>query len=116
MSSPEDVLGVTSIESYGDYSGAGYGRHTLKIQTMGFTFWFSYSTLVAFRYHGSTYVHENDWRSTTGRHLNWIDGGDKKSRLSDSEFQKKFAECFSGKVAISASKHGISIAPRPVNL
>jgi len=31
-------------------------------------------------------VRENQWWPTTGKHLNWIDGGDQKERLSKEEF------------------------------
>jgi hypothetical protein len=34
-------------------------------------------------------VHENVWGTTTGKHLNAIDGGDKKSRLKSAEFEKE---------------------------
>jgi len=56
---------------------------------------FSYSTLVAFSRVGIDHnytVHENIWSNSTGRHLNLLDGGDKKSRLSSDEFDKKLEE------------------------
>jgi len=44
--------------------------------------WFSYRTPVAFQVDGhSRVVRQNDWSTTTGKHLNWIDGGDKKSQV-----------------------------------
>ena len=49
--------------------------------------WFSYTTPVAFRVLGERrVVRVNDWSNTTGKHLNEIDGGDKKSRISGPEF------------------------------
>ena len=47
----------------------------------GATYYFSYSTLVGVRYGGTLLVRRNDWSTTTGKHLNAIDGGDKASRL-----------------------------------
>ena len=43
---------------------------------------FSYSTPVAFRNAGRWVVRVNDWGPTTGKHLNYLDSGDKSSRLS----------------------------------
>ena len=37
-------------------------------------------------------VHQNDWSNTTGKHLNWIDGGDKSSRVSADEFHRLWNE------------------------
>jgi hypothetical protein len=112
----EDILN-TKIESYGDYQSDGYGRHTMKVYANGNTFWFSYSTLVAFRKGGGrTWVHKNDWGTTTGRHLNWIDDGDKKSRLSSQDFNAKFAEEFGGSFEITTSRHGVEFRGRPVKL
>lgn len=49
--------------------------------------WFSYETPIAFRLAGGTpVVSENVWSTTTGKHLNLIDGGDKKGRLPHAEF------------------------------
>lgn len=81
--------------NYGNYSSDNYGAHSMAFEdTNGNTFYFSYDTLVAFRCSKGRFVHTNDWGTTTGKHLNWIDGGDKKSRLNDSDFHKKFKECF----------------------
>lgn len=52
------------------------------------TIWFSYETPIAFRVIGQpTIVRQNVWSTTTGKHLNRIDGGDKiaKERRVDSE-------------------------------
>lgn len=62
----------------------------------GLQFFYSYSTLVAFE---STFsglvVQKNSWSTTTGKHLNWIDDGDKKSRVDAETFEKKLAETMS---------------------
>jgi hypothetical protein len=53
--------------------------------------WFSYQTPVAFRVgSGPLIVRQNDWGTTTGKHLNAIDGGDKSSRVTGEEFQKQW--------------------------
>jgi hypothetical protein len=54
--------------------------------------WFSYCTCIACRERGRRYVSENAWAQTTGRHLNAIDGGDKKARLPRAAFEAKVAE------------------------
>lgn len=51
---------------------------------------FSYKTPIAFACGGVVVVRQNDWSTTTGKHLNAIDGGSteaKKARLSSAEFQ-----------------------------
>jgi hypothetical protein len=61
----------------------------------GNDFYFSYRTLVAFQpRNGQMFVHANDWGVTTGKHLNWIDGGSKKERLNDADFKAKYEELF----------------------
>ena len=40
-------------------------------------------------------VRENDWGPTTGKHLNWIDNGNKEHRISGEEFEKQLAEALS---------------------
>ena len=84
---------LPSISSYGDYSSDNYGVNSLAIRLGTITLYYSYKTIVAYRdYQDGLIVHENDWRTTTGKHLNWLDGGDKKSRLNDTDFQIKL-EC-----------------------
>jgi len=52
--------------------------------------WFSYETPVAFKADKfPTIVRENVWGTTTGRHLNRVDGGDKEAkarRVSSEDF------------------------------
>ena len=55
--------------------------------------WISYRTPVAFQVDGhSRVVRQNDWSTTTGKHLNWIDGGDKKSRVDGETFERLWKE------------------------
>lgn len=57
---------------------------------------FSYRTIVAFRDGwGAWTVRENEWGPTTGKHLNYIDGGErgnKANRLSGEEFGRRLNE------------------------
>lgn len=88
-------LNLPSWQSYGKYSNGNYGVHALQFFTDSGTFWFSYQTLVAFqRCGGKRYVRQNDWSTTTGKHLNAIDGGDKKNRLSEQAFCAAYAKEF----------------------
>ena len=57
----------------------------------GLRVWFSYKTPVAFLANGEKVVSENQWGPTTGKHLNAIDSGDKKTRLSRADFETKLA-------------------------
>jgi len=50
--------------------------------------YYSYTTPVALMIDGHLKVSQNQWSITTGRHLTWIDGGNKKTRLSSEEFKK----------------------------
>ena len=76
------------VWNYGQYSSDNYGVHTMGFtDAYGNDYYFSYRTLVAFRTKGNLYVRENVWGTTTGKHLNWIDGGDKKNRLSKEDFE-----------------------------
>lgn len=84
-----------SFFNYGNYSSDNYGVNTLAFEDKeGNVFYFSYKTLVAFKTKGKLYVIENYWGPTTGKHLNWIDGGNKKDRLDKDSFNKKYNELF----------------------
>ncbi len=78
--------------NYGNHSSSNYGAHTQRISIGDLTLWFSYETVVAFRAPGHLRrVCENVWSTTTGKHLNWIDGGNKAERLPSEEFDKELA-------------------------
>lgn len=90
---------LPGFATYGDYSTDNYGAHALVFTSPdGARFWFSYRTLVAFETAGGRrVVRANDWGTTTGKHLNWIDGGDraaKRERVSADEFRRLYAEAF----------------------
>ena len=49
--------------------------------------YFSYETCVAFKKDGILTVTQNEWGSTTGKHLNWISS--KEDRIPYKDFQKE---------------------------
>jgi hypothetical protein len=83
-------IGNVRIKSYGNYSSDNYGAHAMQVRIGGFAVWFSYNTVVAFQAPGNAIrVRENSWGTTTGKHLNAIDGGEKAGRLSGEKFEKE---------------------------
>ena len=83
-------LTLPKISSYGPYSG-NYGTNALRVDIGTLTIWFSYETPIAFRVaHGEIVVRQNDWKQTTGKHLNAIDGGRKKSRVPSETFEAEW--------------------------
>lgn len=58
--------------------------------------WFSYQTCVAFRDYRQPelglVVRENEWGPTTGKHLNAIDNGDKRKRVTGDKFERMLTE------------------------
>ena len=81
---------LPEISNYGEYSSSNYGAHTLRVDVGNkLTLWYSYETVIAFSDGQHRFVTENQWNVTTGKHLNWIDRGDKKSRLPYAEFTLK---------------------------
>jgi hypothetical protein len=80
---------LPKIHSYGNYASSNYGAHCLSVNMgNGLTLYFSYQTLVGFQGLTGRHVRENEWGPTTGKHLNAIDGGNKKARLSASDFER----------------------------
>lgn len=89
------MANLPSFETYGNYSSSNYGANCLKFYIGNVVVYFSYKTPVAFAVDGNLTVRENDWAQTTGKHLNWIDDGDKKSRISGTEFERRLSEVIS---------------------
>jgi len=82
-----------NINKWNYISSSNYGAHTIAVTIGGLTLWFSYDTVIAFRPPGGGIrVCENIWSVTTGKHLNSIDGGRKKERLSWEEFDKELTK------------------------
>lgn len=69
-------------------------NYTMVDMRDGREYHFSYQTLVAFRRRrdGKLVVRQNDWSTTTGKHLNALDGGDKKSRVDGEMFERMYAD------------------------
>lgn len=68
-------------------------RNLTSVLVGNVTYWFSYTTCVAFEVGFSgPVVSENIWSQTTGKHLNAIDQGDKKSRLPYPQFLVRLKE------------------------
>lgn len=89
-------MNLPTFENYMDYSSSNYGAHSLRFfDAEGSVFWFSYQTLIAFqKCGGPLIVRQNDWSVTTGKHLNKIDGGNKKTRLPAQAFEAAYARAF----------------------
>ena len=63
------------------------------VSTPNYRVAFSYRTPVGVnRYDGAGWlVRRNDWGPTTGKHLNWLDDGDKRSRVDGATFEAELA-------------------------
>lgn len=84
---------TVKISSYGRYSSDNYGLNTMEVKIGSLTLYYSYETIVAFRdYDLGLVVSTNIWSTTTGKHLSWIDGGNKKNRLDHNDFVEKLNE------------------------
>ena len=85
---------MISFRNYGNYSSDNYGKHSLVFTDLNYNdFYFSYNTLVAFRSDKGLFVRQNNWSTTTGKHLNWINK-DKAIRLTSEQFKAKYKESF----------------------
>lgn len=66
------------------------------------TICFSYSTPIAFDHPSlGVVVRENAWGPTTGKHLNRIDEGDKKSRLPRATFERVLEHAAAGRLKLA---------------
>ena len=80
------------ISGYGKYSSDNYGVNSIRLDVGSLTLWFSYKTVIAFQPGwNETFVSENIWGNTTGKHLNWINP-DHSIRLDRDEFEAKLEE------------------------
>lgn len=77
-----------NIEPY-----CGSTINAIKVRLGFMKIWFSYDTPVAFSHalykQGITFIRENDWSTTTGKHINSINK-DKSRRISGEEFDIHF--------------------------
>lgn len=91
---------LPSWEVYGNHSSNNAVRF---FNPNGSCFWFSYKTLVASSKPGAgKFVIENYWGPTTGKHLNAIDDGNRKARLTREQFEAKFREIFGREEEVAA--------------
>lgn len=81
---------MVSIKSY--YGDSASAQNNAKMVAVGpVKYYFSYETLVAVESPDGFFVRQNDWSTTTGRHINSIDGGSKEAkarRLTAEEFEE----------------------------
>lgn len=86
-------MNMPRISTYGNYASSNYGAHCLRVEVGPVIIWFSYKTPVAFQVgYADKIVRQNDWQQTTGKHLNAIDGGNKKARVSGADFERLWTE------------------------
>ena len=72
---------------------------SIRVHVGRLTLWFSYETIIAFDSPITGFwIRENDWSTTTGRHLNEIDE-DKEVRLRSALFEEQ--------LNITLRKHGL---------
>lgn len=94
---------MVEIKSY--YGESEVNKNNAKVVSIfGNKFYFSYETMVGFydAHTGETKVVNNEWGTTTGKHLAAIDGGSKEAkskRISIEELREfvensKFAQLF----------------------
>ena len=83
---------LPSVESYYPYSSKNYGVNSLRFDDdRGISWFFSYKTLIAVRINGKLLIRKNDWKTTTGKHLNEINT-DKSLRVDEETFYKLLDE------------------------
>ncbi len=95
---------LPTISGYGHYSSKSYGVNCLKVNIGNLTLYFSYGTVIAFEaLRKPRQVCMNDWGCTTGKHLNWIDGGSKEAKAA-----RLPAENFNAALEATLTKHGLA--------
>jgi len=76
------------IPEFYPYTSSGINSLAFKMFPK-ITLYYSYETVIGLRVGGVLITRENIWGATTGRHLNFLDGGDKASRLPAEEFKNR---------------------------
>jgi len=84
---------VPSPDMYAQGYSKNYGAHCMRFDFMGITFWFSYTTLIAFQFPREPIVKmKNYWRQTTGYHMSNIPGSPVWSvGVTEEEFYVRYA-------------------------
>ena len=93
-------MNLPKFGSYGEYKDTEGNIRALVFSIGPMDIFYSYTTPVAFQSacHELT-VRENDWGPTTGKHLNWIDGGcraAKIQRIPGDEFEQRLGQIMEG--------------------
>ncbi|GAF80298.1 unnamed protein product, partial [marine sediment metagenome] len=84
-----------------------------RVNIGSYTIWFSYKTPIAFQTpEGGKVVRENEWGPTTGKHLNYIDRGEKGSRVDGTTFEQQWQE-LAAAFAPAVTEEEKYIAPEP---
>jgi hypothetical protein len=90
------------MKSYPSTKYRTYCEKTTKKNALCFSMgenlevYYSYETPVAYCHNGQLVVRKNDWKQTTGKHLNAIDGGDKSSRIDGKQFVSQLNKIMGG--------------------
>ena len=83
---------LPEIINYGNYSSNNYGKHSLQISFDKLDLYYSYDTIIAFRtIETGLVICKNEWWTTTGKHLNWINP-DKKIRIDREKFIEQLSK------------------------
>lgn len=83
---------LPKISSYGEYDSSNYGAHTLVMDLGDLEIFYSYKTIVAYQdIQDGLVCSVNQWSTTTGKHLNWIQS-DKSKRVSPELFDSMLAD------------------------
>ena len=83
-----EYVGTYGRYSYNTSESYKKSRASKWKDDKGIYYYKSYNTIIAFEVDGMITARQNVWGSTTGKHLNWIDGGDKNSRYDTEGFNK----------------------------
>lgn len=91
----EVKLPIRKWNYYKGYSSDNYSGHTQAIELGNIVYYFSYDTVVAFKYKGQQYTSENCWNRTTGKHLNSLEP-DNQKRIKREIFEKLLNKAIKG--------------------
>ena len=74
-----------------DLTSFDRGTNANRVDIGPLTLYFSYSTVIAYRYNGKLIICKNQWGTTTGRHLNTINT-DKSIRVDLEVLEKELSD------------------------
>ncbi len=80
-------MSIPRIYSYSTAPSVSAQANAMAVSTAKGTVFYSYETPIAFRDRkGNEYVSQNEWNTTTGKHINMIDR-DKSIRIPNAELK-----------------------------